>query len=94
MPWRILDHVSAVKPCDFRRGIGRDATLEEQPFAIVLLSDGGLLRESRRDAVNLSASGVRSTPRSTVFVFYPAIYRLANARVVIILYSDSCRTRT
>lgn len=56
MPWRIFDHVPAVKPCDFRRGIGCNTTLEEQPFAIVLLSNRGLLRESRRDAVNLSTS--------------------------------------
>jgi len=28
VPWRIFDHVSAVKPCNFRRRIGCDATLE------------------------------------------------------------------
>jgi len=63
MPWRILDHVPAVKPCDLRRGIGCDATFKEQPFAIIFLSDRGLLRESRRDAVNLSA---RLMPRGRI----------------------------
>lgn len=64
MPWRIFDHVPAVKPCDFRRGIGCNTTLEEQPFAIVLLSNRGLLRESRRDAVNLSASENKTSHES------------------------------
>lgn len=55
MTCRLRDGIRVMKPVDDRPGVRLDPALEQEPLPVVLLPDGGLLREGRRQAVDLSA---------------------------------------
>lgn len=54
MPRCVIDHLAIVRPPNLWLRIRLDLTLEDEPFAIVLLLDGGFLDERRCKTVDLS----------------------------------------
>lgn len=55
MTSRFCDGVAVMKPVDHWPGICLDPTFEQEPLAVILLSDGGFLGEGRCEPVDLSA---------------------------------------